>query len=66
MQQARSSSSFLTLSNDENEQLKKAELEIAWTDAERVYVTEGVETGDRLVTSPMSNPMNGSLVEVIE
>ena len=51
---------------DENEQLKKAELEIAWTDAERVYVTEGVETGDRLVTSPMSNPMNGALVEVIE
>ena len=51
---------------DENEQLKKVELEIAWSDADQVYVSAGVESGDRLVTSPMSNPMNGSLVEVIE
>jgi hypothetical protein len=47
------------------ETLEKAELEIAWSDEENVYVTAGVAPGDRLVVSPISSPMKGMKVEVV-
>jgi RND family efflux transporter MFP subunit len=50
---------------DEGE-LRKADLEIAWSDNDNVYVTQGVNEGDRLVVSPISAPLKGMKVEVID
>jgi RND family efflux transporter MFP subunit len=50
----------------EDDKLYKTEMEIAWSDDEQVYVTDGVAEGDQLVISPLSTPMSGMAVEVID
>jgi RND family efflux transporter MFP subunit len=50
--------------NDDNE-LEIRTVEVLSTSEERVLVTSGVSAGDRVVTSPVPNAVNGMAVEAI-
>lgn len=45
--------------------LERRILEPVWSDADALYVSEGLTAGDPLVTSPLSAPVEGTRVEVV-
>jgi multidrug efflux pump subunit AcrA (membrane-fusion protein) len=46
--------------------LEKRELQTVWGDDDTLYVRGGVAEGEQLVTSPLSAPVEGTRVEVVE
>jgi RND family efflux transporter MFP subunit len=46
------------------ERLERRQLKVAWATAETLYATEGLQPGDRVVTSQLSLPVQGAPVEV--
>ncbi len=49
----------------EDETLARREVTIGWRAPTQVIVTEGLETGDRLVVSPLSRPVVGTPVKLL-
>jgi RND family efflux transporter MFP subunit len=49
-----------------DEALQKRTLEVAWGSAQSVFVSGGIETGERVVTSAISIPIEGQIVRVSE
>jgi RND family efflux transporter MFP subunit len=49
---------------DDESRLRRREIEIAWRSREHVLIKSGVETGERVVTSPLSLPIDGMTVSV--
>ncbi|MEC9072710.1 MAG: efflux RND transporter periplasmic adaptor subunit, partial [Myxococcota bacterium] len=47
---------------DENDQLVRQVVTIAWRDRDRLFISEGLKSGDRLVTSPVVSPVVGAPV----
>ena len=50
---------------DENDQLVRQVVTVAWRERDRLFVSEGLRAGDRLVTSPVASPVQGTLVRVL-
>ncbi|MEE2778932.1 MAG: hypothetical protein VYE15_00310, partial [Myxococcota bacterium] len=51
---------------DENDQLVRQVVTIAWRDRDRLFISEGLKSGDRLVTSPVVSPVVGAPVRVLQ
>ncbi len=51
---------------DQEQTLRKRTVEVGWRNPETVIVTDGFEQGDRIVTSPLTLPVDGQLVKPIE
>ncbi len=49
---------------DREDRLARAEVRTAWGDAESLLVTRGLSPGDRVVTSPLSRPIEGAPVRI--
>jgi len=45
--------------------LRQREVAVGWRQAETVFVTDGLSSGDRVVTSPMAVPLDGMPVQVL-
>jgi RND family efflux transporter MFP subunit len=48
------------------DRLAAREVRVAWQDAEQAWVDEGLQAGDRVVTSPLLLPIEGMVVQVRE
>jgi RND family efflux transporter MFP subunit len=49
---------------DPQDKLRRRQVEIGWTSADRVYVVGGLGPGERVVTSPLALPIEGAPVRV--
>ena len=45
--------------------LERRVLESVWGDDDALYVRDGLTAGEALVTSPLSAPVEGTLVQVV-
>jgi len=50
---------------DEEQRLRKKQIEIVWHDGESIVITSGLNSGDNLVVTPVSNKLAGSKVIVV-
>ena len=55
---------LITVDNQNNLNIKK--INIVSSDAEYVYIDKGVQTGDRVVVTPIQAPVNGMAVRISE
>lgn len=51
---------------DESSTLRRREVSPGWREAETLYLLDGLQSGDRVVTSPLSLPVEGLRVSVVE
>lgn len=50
----------------DDSRLDRREVQVGWRDADTLYVTSGLEDGDRVVTSPLALPLQDMAVSVVE
>jgi multidrug efflux pump subunit AcrA (membrane-fusion protein) len=48
----------------DDSRLHRTEVTVGWREEERVFVTGGLQDGDRVVTSPLSLPIDGMAVRL--
>ena len=51
---------------NEQDQLARQVVTVAWRDKDRLFISAGLNPGDRLVVSPLASPVVGTPVRVIE
>ena len=51
---------------DPNDKMAKKDVVVGWRLHNEVYITSGLEEGDRIITSPVSFPVYGSAVAILE
>ena len=51
---------------DGEQTLRAADLDIGWSDGDFAYARAGIEDGSRVVTTPMTLPLEGMAVQVVE
>lgn len=51
---------------DENNQLRRREIEVEWSDEESLVISSGLKAGERMCLTPLSFPSEGMKVAVIQ
>jgi RND family efflux transporter MFP subunit len=49
---------------DGQERLEQREIQVSWGDEDQVFITSGLQPGDRIVTTRLGSPISGTVVHV--
>ncbi|MEC7985018.1 MAG: efflux RND transporter periplasmic adaptor subunit [Myxococcota bacterium] len=49
---------------DKENKLARKDVQVGWTDGENVFITGGLESGDRVITSTISTPIYGTSLRI--